>query len=199
MRTVFIYGIPIKTQGPFTCAIKIGPNPVVIEVFLTEDKRFKERFIVGQDAWGVLPVKAMMMRNGRIAKNAAEPGDAHVEMTATKSLNQAITTLIDTGAGPTVMSKETYLRMGYQLEDLQPSLYQLTMADESDMKTLGHAYNVPITIGQVMDLTPNFVICESLGRDDAILGREFIIKYDVALDLPRQDLGNKKSKRNVPD
>ena len=188
-RIVAIEGLPVRVHGPFKCLIEIGPNPVVIEVFLTGDKSFGEKCILGQDAWGMILVKAMVVnRIACSAGGAPNLRDTHAKVSPVKALQNTMAIVVDIGAGPNVMSKETYLRLGYSLDDLKPTLFQLTTTDARDAKTLGHAYKVPITIGRATNLNLNFVVCDKLGKYDAILGREFFIKYDVALDIPRRIL-----------
>ena len=49
--------------------------------------------------------------------------------------NREIRTLVDTGAGPNVLSYDVFKKMGYRDEDLQPSLFKLSMADSTDLAT----------------------------------------------------------------
>ena len=184
---MFVSGRAIQAFGPFKCQIEIGPNPVTIDVFLTGDASFGHRYILGQDAWGALAIKVVGTppQRGKV-EDKGSYNEAHVRMCGTGDSEKVLKTLVDTGAGPNVMSKEAYLSMGYDLEQLESTTYHLTMADDSSMRTLGKAKSLPMTIAEKFRVTPDFVICEHLGGDDAILGREFLIKYDVALDLPRQ-------------
>ena len=48
-----------------------------------------------------------------------------------------LTTLVDTGAGPNVLSMEAFLRMGYSPKDLNPNQYKLSMVDNSELMTKG--------------------------------------------------------------
>ena len=61
------------------------------------------------------------------------------------------------------------------------------MADSTDLATMGFFPSLEV---RVLDthLQISCTVVDGLGYDDLILGREFLTRYDVLLDLPRREL-----------
>ena len=94
---------------------------------------------------------------------------------------------MDTGAGPNVLSWHALIKMGYSKKDLQPNRYKLSMVDDSELTTKGYLPNLRVCLADA-ELEVPCTVVKGLGTDELILGREFLNKYDVLLDLPRREL-----------
>ena len=194
-RWVFALGLPLWVHGPFRTEVQIGPMHCSVDAYITSDDRFGDKFLLGQDVWSTVSLKTMVPRAFDLEQNKARSG-APLAMTTSAHLmlrngasgalncNKMFRTLLDTGAGPNVMAQKTFEELGGSMEKLRPSQYMLTMADSTSMKTLGHAPDISLAIADIVIKT-DFVIVDALGSDDIILGRNFMMQYDVLLDIPR--------------
>ena len=172
-------GKSVEAYGPFSCTLSIGPTPVKTRVYVTADRRFAHEFLLGREDGPVMALKTMH------PSRDAPMSEAHVRC---KGPGECIlTTLVDTGAGPNVLSMEAFLRMGYSPKDLKPNQYKLSMVDNSELVTKGYFPNFRVCLANKYLRVPCTVV-DDLGTDDLILGRDFLVKYDVLLDLPRNEL-----------
>ena len=173
-------GHPVLTYGPFVCRLNIGPIPVRMPVYVTSDPHFGTDFILGRNDWPTMPLKTMQVLQ------ETPYNEAHVRCQGGPE-GVELRTLVDTGAGINVLSYAAFCKMGYQRSDLQPSRFRLAMADSTDLATMGFFPSLEV---RVLDthLQISCTVVDGLGYDDLILGREFLTRYDVLLDLPRREL-----------
>jgi transposase InsO family protein len=177
--TMCVDGIDLETVGPFLARIHVGPIPIITRIFVTPDSRFKRRLIIGQDVWNPLPVK--VIATSRVTNRST--------VTVSSQLNpfDQVNTLIDTGAGPNVITTNVLKTLGGDVDNLAPMPFTMTAANEGAMETKGYAKGVSFSLaGKHMDV--DAAVVESLGSHGFILGREFLIKYDVLVDIPRQTI-----------
>ena len=113
-------GKSVEAYGPFGCTLSIGPTPVKTTVYVTADRRFAHEFLLGREDWPGMTLKTMH------PPRDAPLSEAHIRCRGPGEL--MLTTLVDTGAGPNVLSMEAFLRMGYSPKDLKPNQYTLSMA-----------------------------------------------------------------------
>jgi hypothetical protein len=103
--------------------------------------------------------------------------------------------LVDTGAGPSVITQSMYRQLGGEMDDLESLGYDLIAANNSKMETFGMTTPLPFKIGEnVYDLM--FTVVGDLGNDQIVLGRDFMVKYDVLIDLPRNSMIIRNPKQN---
>ncbi len=66
-------------------------------------------------------------------------------------------------------------------------MYKVTTADDSAMAVCGCAKNITICLAN-QQFTIDVIVVKRLGADDIILGRDFLTKYDVLVDLSRNTI-----------
>ena len=175
------------TSGPFKATFCIDGFEVRTEVYVTGDPNFKEQFIMGEEMWLPKNLKAIHQIEYVNEKNLLEKHTHEVNnRCATRILvnNRKVDALIDTGAGPSVMGIETYVNLGGNPATLSKITYDLVAANDTAMKTYGMTEFMQFEIGgQTYDIP--FTVVDNLGDDDVILGRDFLQRYDVLVDLPK--------------
>ena len=181
LKVMLSDGHPVDCYGPFKCRLNIGPTPVRMTVWVTADPHFGVDFVLGRYDWPVMALKTMHQP----PTDRPPYNEAHIQCQGPD--NREIRTLVDTGAGPNVLSHDVFKKMGYRDEDLQPSLFKLSMADSTDLATAGYFPNLVVRILDTQLRVPCTVV-KGLGYDDLILGRDFLKTYDVLVDVPRNQL-----------
>ena len=83
------------------------------------------------------------------------------------------------------MSYQTYLKLGGRPEDLCKLRAGLTTAGGDPLPSKGYTQPIQFMLGDV-ECLHSFIIVNCLATDDVILGRDFLIKYDVLVDVPRR-------------
>jgi hypothetical protein len=94
--------------------------------------------------------------------------------------------LLDTGAGPSIMSREFWEEVKGDA-DLRKDLTPLKAANNEDMGVVGRTPPLQFKLGNT-EVVLSFLVTERLGGREALLGRDFLYTYDVAVDLPRNRL-----------
>ena len=173
-RNVIIDGINIHTHGPFKCWVRVGSSSIKTEVYVTSDAEMSRTIAPGKNLWQTLPV--MICRSERM----------HEAQAVIEGKKEFFRGLLDTGAGPNIITREAFLRMGHQKKDILPTITTLSMADSTRMRVFGEAKVDFRIIRQPVSV--RCVIVEELGGEDIVLGRDFFRDYDVILDLMRRRL-----------
>ena len=188
LTTVKQYGnASVSASGPFAATFWIDGFEVRTEVYVTGDHKFKEQFMMGEEMW--LPKNVKTMHQTEYVKEKSKLEEHTHEVNnrcATRILvnNKKVDALIDTGAGPSVMGIKTYIELGGTPETLSKITYDLIAANDTPMKTYGVTEFMQFEIGgQTYDIS--FTVVDNLGDDDVILGRDFLQRYDVLVDLPK--------------
>ena len=140
LKVMLSDGHPVDCYGPFKCRLNIGPTPVRMTVWVTADPHFGVDFVLGRYDWPVMALKTMHQPPA----DRPPHNEAHIQCQGPD--NREIRTLVDTGAGPNVLSYDVFKRMGYREQDLQPSLFKLSMADSTDLATAGYFPNLVVRI-----------------------------------------------------
>jgi predicted aspartyl protease len=210
--------LPGRSRGPFRCFVTVADNveyeayglfqavvnisgiDVVTSFYITYDQRFK-KIMLGQEVWSPIPCQDKVNMNPKsiqvaslevedfpevntaAAVEAPMLGNSKVEISIA---GKGVTALCDTGAGVTLMTCATFLSLGYTHEDLLPSLYAMRNANGGDLPSLGMSPPVTFKLNG-SSLSMSFCIVDSL-INEVILGRDFMIMYDVLVDVPGQRL-----------
>ena len=91
--------------------------------------------------------------------------------------------LLYTGAILSVIPIETWERMGFDKDDLIDSKIRLSAANKGAVRVLGKTPIIALNLGE-RNLWMSFLVVENLDESDQfILGRDFIRKFDVTIDL----------------
>ena len=91
--------------------------------------------------------------------------------------------LIDTGAGPSLMSISAWKRIAENDRyPIKNAAIHLIAANGQELKTYGIVEDVRFLLAGY-ELRANFILMEDSPGDDFILGRTFLRRYDVLIDL----------------
>ena len=113
---------------------------------------------------------------------------AHVDCQGTKQ-RPRLKTLVDTGAGPNVLSWD---RLPEEWDMILKDSETQSISDcpwwtTRTWRRKGYVPDLQVWLAGTRLEVPCTVV-NGLGYDDLTLGRDFLIKYDVLLDLPRRKL-----------
>ncbi len=118
--------------------------------------------------------------------NAVSHGEAPLKHSAMLETEGGFTALLDTGAGPSLITKSALTRIDPEYV-IQPDSNVYTTANGQTMAIYGRVENVPIEVkGHKLPFPA--VVVEKLPDEDIILGRDFITMYDILIDIPRRGI-----------
>ena len=120
-------------------------------------------------------------------RSAKIDGDATMsaQIRATGGRSVKLRGMLDTGAGVSVMSTEAWRKLGAPL--LKPWEVPIRMANDQPIEVLSISDEMHLSIAG-LDLPVSFIVVESLGEDDFLLGRTFIRDFDVLIDLGKNSI-----------
>ena len=169
--------LSVRAVGPFRVPIALGPCIMVVNAYVTRDSRFKRPMWLGRQCWAAFDFEFSYV-NAVTSHQVTEGAICRVD--------ERFRALIDSGAEPNLITASA-------LRKIQPN------AIKHEVKQLYRAANnqlLPIKFC-VKDLSIHIeghlckidaLVVDSLGREDLILGREFILKYHVIIDLPKHEI-----------
>ena len=142
---------------------------------------------IGQIYLGEEEIKVRRIGHDAMMEQAAVHIGYEADVTAhlldTSGKKMGVTGLLDTGAVVSVMPIKTWERMGFTREDLIPTNLRLAAANRGAIYVSGRT---PITVLHMgrRDLWMSFLVVENLEDfDQFILGRDFVRKFHVMIDL----------------
>jgi hypothetical protein len=174
--------------GPFQALFLIGSVEVLSMVYITFDPSFR-RMMLGRQVWSPIPCKANAQARCEIIQNEAigevsMKANARVDMDFTTC---SITALCDTGAGITLMPRVVYEKIGFKIEALLPVMHMMKGANGACFQSMGMSEPIEFKIENT-PLEASFVVVDKLLDNNIILGRDFMITYDILVDVPAQRL-----------
>ena len=168
-------GLSFSCLGPFSAAIILDGIRLNIPIYVTKDDNFGDDIHLGKDVLQPQPVMVVSTNDPKVQD------DARTRITFKGGSSTA---LLDTGAGPSCMSIDTYKEMGGTEDELTKSRFTLTAANNTKMKDYGMTPLLDFRMGDY-NLSAIFIVVENLGTDGIILGRDFIRMYDILIDIPK--------------
>ncbi len=181
----------VEAIGPYPASIFIDGCEKYLNVYVTRDPRITSiRF--GADVWNAVKLEATptsldddlheatMLYNALIAAEPACPVSGQVIRGPT------LPVLLDTGCSISVMRRSALQYFGKTAKDVvsPKNPVEICQANNQKLMAYGTVSRVPFYIGgNYCEL--DFVVLDDLENQLIILGRDFIRKYDVLIDLPR--------------
>ena len=185
-------GYPMKTFGPVQIPIEVDGCSFNVIAGVTYDARLMHRMLIGADTELLSCVGSEIIEvddKPQLTMNL--DGTREIEMCMDRfSLFKNV--LVDTGAGPSVMSYQTFheLRSMHELHggeasdlELKDVKVPLKAANGSKIHVVGRTPILSLKLGDI-DIAMSFVVCRGVRRE-VILGRDFLFAYDALVDLPR--------------
>jgi predicted aspartyl protease len=186
-----IHGGIYMMHGPYNVRLVMEGFGIHTPVYVAVCTSFPYKITLGENMWIPHEVEALLeVYQGTSEKQEDEEKAYELSRRANTDIEVQgirISALVDSGAGPSVMTRRMYERLGGDMRDLEKMTNNLTAANNCAMRTYGTSDMLRFQInGDSYDLM--FTIVGDLGGDDVILGRDFMIKYDVVLDLTKGKL-----------
>ena len=171
-----------EAYGPHEVMLNIDEINIYTKTMITCDEGLAGQIYVGREELKVRSIGhcAMLeedaMHLGTEAHVSAHVLDISGEKTQLRGL-------LDTGAVLSVISIETWRRIGFDKDDLIDSRVRLSAANKGVLRVIGRTPKIALNLGKRI-LWMNFLVVENLDESDQfILGRDFIRNFDVTIDL----------------
>ena len=181
-RTKKLHGRYVEVYGPYQVMLNVDGISIYTRTFVTSDSDQIGQTYLGQEELKVCRIghDAMMEQDAvRIGYDA----DVTAHLQDTKGKKVGVTGILDTGALVSVMPVETWERMGFTREDLNPTNLRLAAANRGAIHVAGKT-QITILHKEGRDLWMSFLVVENLDDSDHfILGRDFVRNFDVMIDL----------------
>ncbi len=159
----------VKTQQRATVTYQDIPN---------------QRFVLGRGFLEPTGLRRATDSYGRVAIDANASTTARLVMNEVEVKAKA---LLDTGAGPNVMTEELWRKMkSDRLLEAAPHLYS---ADRSTIKVHGKTPPILVHLDEGEAMPVQFHVIASKSQENLILGREFMTEYQVLVDFIMWKLG----------
>ena len=127
-KCIMVNGKMMKTHGPFNCWMRLESTSIKMPVYVTADVRMGRVFAPGRDLWVTLGVK--------ICRASASDHEAQIYV---DKEGEQYNALLDTGAGPNIITYDAFTRMNYPKKQIEATTTMLSMADNTKMEVIGKA------------------------------------------------------------
>ena len=177
-----LHGRHLEVYGPYQVMLNVDGISIYTRTYVTTDDDQMGQIYLGEEELKVRRIghDAMMEQD---AVHIGYEADVTAHLLDTNGTKIGVTGLLDTGAVVKVMPIKTWERMGFTREDLIPTNLRLAAANRGAIYVAGRT---PITVLHMggRDLWMSFLVVENLDdADQFILGRDFVRKFDVMIDL----------------
>ena len=182
-KHITVQGKCLEVIGPFPILIQVDAVTINTEAFITSDDDFGKQFIISGDIWRPAQVTSIRTIGKKCEEKVEMDKDCHTRI---QIKNFSIKALIDTGAGPSVMSSKIYRQVGGNMKDLQEPTVILSAANKTKIEVCGLTPPMQFKIGE-STFTMQFNLVDNLSGS-VILGRDYLTMYDVLVDMMRRKL-----------
>ena len=172
------YSVYTSTNLP----VQIDGCTLHVPCAITFDERLRRRIILGKDAFKCMSVMQCEMK-GNEAKLNLDSSCSTIAAFNTASGIYYANVLLDTGAGPSIMSLAMWQRLADQCELIADNT-PLMAANSQTMKIIGRTQPLSFKLGD-LQVVMSFLVSEVLGKREVILGRDFMFTYDVTMDVSK--------------
>ena len=177
-----------EAYGPFAAQLTLEGFGLKSHVYVAVDEEFPYDLVLGVPALAPQKIASVQMHMG-----IADQGRKNVQPVTTSGvswlrfMDKEVSTLIDTGACASVMGLRLFQQLGGAEEQLHKLNVALTTASGGSLGARGYTSPMWFNVGTT-PCVHSFIVVDKLAADEIILGRDFLMKYDVIVDLPRQEL-----------
>ena len=172
----------MEVYRPYQLMLNVDGISIYTRTYVTTDSDQMGQIYLGQEELNVRRVghDAMMEQD---AVHIGYEADVTAHLLDTNGKKIGVTGLLDTGPVVSLMQIKTWERLGFTREDLIPINLRLAAANRGAIYVAG---STPITVLHMggRDLWKSFLVVQNLDDSDHfILGRDFVRKFDVMIDL----------------
>ena len=189
MTTHVINDQRIWSHGPYHCVFRIDGVRIATKAYVTEDPLFKENLTLSNSVWTKREIKMVCARDSNDSMDSTSEADKEIIHSITENGRTKLTingievaALVDTGAGPSLITMTKYVALGGHVDDIIPSNARLIAANDTVIPSLGQTIPVRFSIDETV-YEWSFLIVEYLGKDSLLLGRDFLKHYDISINL----------------
>ncbi|MCP4192484.1 MAG: retroviral-like aspartic protease [Planctomycetaceae bacterium] len=188
----------VSAYGTFEATFFIEAIELHTNILVTYDQ-MTAPILLGRDLWdpysidSLLPTDRIRQEGKSLSGTSDISEGGHVTSSFKLHRKRARATpgrvLIDTGAAVSCMSMAFFRKMGgkNQLDLADTPAPRLMAANENILPSVGFSNPVEFVIDR-HQCSMLFAVVETLGNDEVILGRDWLRKYDVLVDVPRGDI-----------
>ena len=181
-KSVRVENRHIEAYGPHEVMLNIDGINIYTKTMITCDEDLAGQIYVGKEELKVRSIgHCAMLEEDAMHIGTEADVSAHVlDISAKKTQLRG---LLDTGAVLSVIPIETWERMCFDKDDLIDSRIRLSAANKGALRVLGRIPIIALNLRE-RNLWKSFLEVENLDESDQfILGRDFIMNFDVTIDL----------------
>ena len=172
----------VEVYGPYQVMLHVDGISVYTRTYVTTDSDQIGQIYLGEEELKVRRMGHDAMIEQEIVHIGYE-ADVTAHLLDTNGKKIGVTGLLDTRAVVSVMPIKTWKRMGFTREDLIATNLRLAAANRRAIYVAGRTLINVFHMGG-RDLWMRFLVVENLDdADQFILGRDFVRKFDVMIDL----------------
>ena len=178
-----------KTYGPFRANLVIEGYTVRDNIFVAKDEHFPWDIALGRSTLAPQVTESLSIRT-------AQPESEYEESVQPVTANgqhwlyvkgNKVETLLDSGSAASMMPSSIFESLGGKSSLLYDQPLDLRTGNTIPLKCLGITDPISFFYGEV-ECLHSFIIVDNLPTDSVVLGRDFLIKYDVVIDIPRRNV-----------
>ncbi len=175
-------GMEFKCKGPFIMPRAVDGVWVYQFGVVTEDERIVNQFVLGERILKSACLRQVVDWDGRVLLD--EHAGACVKVSILHEMVIA-RSLMDTGASVNVMTERLWEKLEKPaLLEAHPTQFA---ANRSQIEVIGKSSALKTTMDIKDEMYVSYVMIPTTDRDQIILGREFMMKYPVPVDLVRRE------------
>ena len=171
-----------EAYGPHEVMLSINGINIYTKTMITCDEDLVGQIYVGREELKVRSIGHCAILEVK-ARHIGMSADVSAHVLDISGKKTQLRGLLDTGAVLSVIPTETWERMGFDKYDLIDRGIRLSAANKKALRVLARTPIIALNLGE-RKLWMSFLVVENLDESDQfILGRDFIRKFDVTIDI----------------
>ena len=172
----------IEIYGPYPFLMNVDGINNYIKAHVTDTSDQVGRIYIGREELEVRRIGHKVMLEQDAVHIRCE-ADLAANVLDVQGRQLSVKELLDTGAVVSVMPVSTYNKMGFDRSDLIPTNIRMAAANQGAIYLTGRTPIISLQL-RGRHLWMSFLVVENLDESDQfILGRDFVHKFDVTIDL----------------
>ena len=168
-----------KVKGPVRIPIAIDGVWLYMKVYLSENPKYKDSVQLAPTFMGVNVLRRLV--KGTVTTELDNDFTIPTKFWPGEREEIPMDVLLDTGVAPNVITTGVWRRLG--CPKLRKSQISLLVADQSKVGVLGRTDFISFNFIVGATMRARFYVIPSKGKDQAILGREFMRNYPISFNL----------------